>query len=140
VARTNSNGLAMLPNMVAYQQNKISIKAEEIPFDMQVNETSRLVTPFARSGVFIQLDIKRSNNRLVRILKVDGSPVPIGSKVHLLPRNTNFLVARRGQVYLTELSTNNTLQVSFQENTCSADLSAPVNSADTHKILIVVCK
>jgi len=140
VARTNSNGLAMLPNMVAYQQNKISIKAEDIPFDMQVNETSRLVTPFARSGVFIQLDIKRSNNRLVRILKVDGSPVPIGSKVHLLPRNTNFLVARRGQVYLTELSTNNTLQVSFQENTCSADLSAPVNSADTHKILIVVCK
>jgi outer membrane usher protein len=140
VARTNSNGLAMLPNMVAYQQNKISVNPEDIPFDMQVNETSRLVTPFARSGVFIQLDIKRSNNRLVRILKVDGSPVPIGSKVHLLPRNTYFLVARRGQVYLTELSANNTLQVTLQEDTCNANLSTPINSADTHKILTVVCK
>ena len=140
IARTNSNGLALLPNVVPYQQNKISIRPEDLPFDLDVNETSQLITPYARSGLFISMDIKKTNNRLVQLLKADGSAMPIGSKVHVLPSNTDFVVAKRGEVYLTGLSNDNSMLVSFPEGTCSTNLSAPINSTDKNTILIVTCK
>jgi outer membrane usher protein len=140
IASTNSNGLALLPNVLPYQQNKVSIKPENLPFDLDVNETSQLVTPYARSGLFVSLDIKKTNNRLVRLLKADGTPLPMGSKVHVLPANTDFVVAKRGEVYLTGLSIENTMLVAFQENTCSANLSAPMKSADKNTIIMVTCR
>jgi outer membrane usher protein len=140
IARTNSSGLAFLPNIVPYQQNKISIKPEDLPFDMDVNETTHLITPYARSGIFISLDIKKTNNRLVQLLKADGSTIPIGAKVHVLPSNTDFVVAKRGEVYLTGLSNDNSILVSFPEGNCSTNLTAPINSTDKNAILIVTCK
>jgi outer membrane usher protein len=140
VARTNSRGLAMVTNMVPYQQNKISINAQDIPFDLQVNETSQLINPYALSGVFINLDIIRANNRLVTLLKADGTPIRIGSKVHVLPSKGDFIVGKRGQVYLMGLSSQNTLQVSFEEGACSANLSAPINRTDNNTVLTVECR
>ncbi|MFT4995092.1 MAG: outer membrane usher protein, partial [Paraglaciecola sp.] len=140
VASTNSRGLAMVPKMLPYQQNKISINAQDIPFDLQVNETSRLITPYARSGVFINLDVIRSNNRLVTLIKADGTLIAIGSKVHVLPSNREFIVGKRGQVYLMGLSPQNSLHVSFQEGTCSANLSSPINRTDKNTVLTVECR
>lgn len=140
ITSTNSNGLAFLPNVIPYQHNKISIRPEDLPLDFDVNETSQLVTPFARSGLFISLDIKKNNNRLVRLLKADGSVMPMGSKVHVLTSNADFVVAKRGEVYLTGLSNDNSLLVSFEEGTCSTNLTIPVNSTDKYAILIVTCK
>ncbi len=140
IATTNSNGLALLPNVLPYQQNKVSIKPEDLPFDLDVNETTLLVMPYARSGLLVSMDVKKTNNRLVRLLKADGTPLPIGSQVHMLPANTDFLVAKRGEVYLTGLSNENTMLVAFQQSTCSANLSAPMKSADKNTIIMVTCR
>ena len=140
ITSTNSNGLAFLPNVIPYQHNKISIRPENLPLDFDVNETSQLVTPFARSGLFIALDVKKNNNRLVRLLKADGSVMPMGSKVHVLTSNADFVVAKRGEVYLTGLSSDNSLLVSFEKGTCSTNITIPVNSTDKYAILIVICK
>jgi outer membrane usher protein len=140
ITSTNSSGLALLPNIVPYQQNKISIRPEDLPFDLEVNETSQLITPFACAGLFISLDVKKTNNRLVQLLKADGSTMPIGSKVHVLPGNADFVVAKRGEVYLTGLSNDNSIEVSSPENICSANLGAPVNNVDKNTIAIVICK
>ncbi|MFQ3218014.1 MAG: outer membrane usher protein [Paraglaciecola sp.] len=140
ISSTNSSGLAFLPNVLPYQKNKISIRPEDLPFDLEVNETSQLITPYARSGVFVSLDIKKTNNRLVKLLKADGSPMPIGSKVHMLLSNTDFVVGRRGEVYLMGLHKNNSTLVSYQDGTCSANISAPINSTERNTMLIVACK
>jgi outer membrane usher protein len=140
VARTNSSGLAFLPNLLPYQKNKISIKPEDLPFHLDVNETSQLITPQARSGVFINLDIHKANNRLVKVLTAGGTIMPIGSKVHMMPSNTDFFIGKRGEVYLTGLSNKNTMLVSWQDDTCSAEISAPIDNTEINSILIVDCK
>jgi outer membrane usher protein len=140
ISKTNSRGLALLPNILPYQQNKVSIQPEDLPFDLEVNEISQLVTPQARSGVFINLDIKKTNNRLVTLLRADGSLIPIGSEVNMQPSNTDFIVGKRGQVYLQGLSGNNRAMVSFEQGTCSANVHAPINSVNKNLMLTVVCK
>lgn len=140
ITTTNSNGLALLPNVLPYQHNKVSIKPEDLPFDLDVNETTLLVSPYARSGLFVNLDIKRTNNRLVRLLKEDGTPLPMGSKVHVLPANTDFVVAKRGEVYLTGLSNENSMLVTFKDGVCSVNMSAPIKSADKNTIIMLTCR
>jgi outer membrane usher protein len=140
VARTNSGGIAFLPNILPYQKNKISVKPEDLPFHLEVNETNQLITPMARSGVFVNLDINKVNNRLIKILKADGTIIPIGSKVRMLPSNTVFFIGKRGEVYLTGLSGNNTILVSFQDGTCSANILIPINNTEKNSMLIVDCK
>jgi len=140
VARTNSNGLALVPNLLPYQQNKVSILAEDLPFDLDINKTTLFLNPFARSGLFASMDVKKTNNRLIRLLNTDGTFIPMGTKVHVMPSNTYFFVAKRGEVYLTDLNNENSLVVSSQEKTCYADLTAPVASTDKHAIIIVTCR
>jgi hypothetical protein len=38
------------------------------------------------------------------------------------------------------LSSQNTLQVSFEEGACSANLSAPINRTDNNTVLTVECR
>jgi outer membrane usher protein len=139
VARTNSNGLALLPNIIPYQKNKISIKPEDLPFHLDISETSKLITPSARSGIFVNLKIKKVNSRLVKLLNASGTIIPIGAKIHMLPSNTVFFVGKRGEAYLTGLSNNNTILVTFQEGTCSADIPPPIINAENNSMLIVDC-
>lgn len=140
IASTNAKGLALLPNVLPYQKNKISIKPEDLPLDLDVNATTALLTPFARSGMFVTMNITKTNNRLIRLLNSDGKNLPMGSKVNVHPANTDFTVAKRGEVYLTGLSSENSMVVFLQSGTCFASLSAPMKSADKNTIIIVICK
>jgi outer membrane usher protein len=139
IARTNSNGLALLPNILPYQKNKISIKPEDLPFHLDINETSQLITPSARSGIFVNLKINKVNSRLVKVLNASGTIMPIGAKIHMLPSNTYFFVGKRGEAFLTGLSNNNTILVTFQDGTCSADIPPPIINAENNSMLIVDC-
>jgi outer membrane usher protein len=139
IARTNSNGLALLPNILPYQKNKISIKPEELPFNLHINETSKLITPSARSGIFVNLKINKVNSRLVKVVNASGNIIPIGAKINMLPSNTVFFVGKRGQAYLTGLSNNNTILVSFQGGSCSADIPSPIINPENNSILIMDC-
>jgi outer membrane usher protein FimD/PapC len=57
----------------------------------------------------------------------------------MLPSNTDFFVGKRGEAYLTGLSNNNTILVTFQEGTCSADIPPPIINAENNSMLIVNC-
>lgn len=140
IASTNANGLALLPNVLPYQKNKVSIKPEDLPFDLDVNETTIFLTPYARSGMYVSLDVKKTNNRLVRLITPDGASLPVGAKVHVLPGNIHFVVAKRGEVYLTGLSKENSIVASFQGVTCSANLSAHIKAEDKNAIIILACQ
>ena len=140
IATTNANGLALLPNVLPYQLNNISIHPEDLPFDLDVITPSLSLMPFARSGLFVNLNVQKTNNRLVQLMKANGEPLPIGAKVHLVSSNTDFVVAKRGEVYLTGLSDENNLLVSYQGCACSVKLNAPIKNKDKNKMIIVTCR
>lgn len=140
IATTNARGLALIPNLLPYQQNKISIRPEDLPFDLDINETTLLLNPYARSGLFEVIDVKKTNNRLIRLVNADNTFVAMGTKVRVSPSNRDFIVAKRGEVYLTGLSSENSLVVYLEAATCSANLSAPISSPDKNTVIIVRCR
>ncbi len=118
VAVTNDNGLALVPNLIPYQGNQISIDPISIPLDLEIKEVRKNQTPFAKSGVLYDFQIRKTKNILMKLIRKDNSFVPLGSRVHVLPSDKEFYVAKRGEVYLTDLALENKIYVEWINGSC----------------------
>ena len=118
VATTNSKGLALVTGLRPYQRNQLSLDPDELPFNLQIEGVEEIVTPYARSGVFVDFPVRRMRNALVVIVQPDGAPVPAGTLVTVLPGTEPFVVGKRGEAYLMDLSDSNHLRVDWKGGAC----------------------
>src|SRR6185369_2237743 len=106
-ATTNSSGLALVTGLLPYQLNQLTVDPDLLPLDIEVGGVRESVIPYARSGVFIDFPVRRSRNALVVLQQPGGTAVPVGARVTVMPGNQEFIVARRGEVYLMGLQNDN---------------------------------
>jgi outer membrane usher protein len=118
IAITNGSGMALVPDLLPYQANQLTIDPVELPFDIKIQSVKEIAVPFARSGLLVDFPVHRSRNALVLLRQVDGTVVPAGARVTVPPGEKDFLVGRRGEVYLMNLSDSNHLSVQWKEGGC----------------------
>jgi outer membrane usher protein len=118
IAITNGSGMALVPDLLPYQANQLTIDPVELPFDIKIQSVKEIAVPFARSGLLVDFPVHRSRNALVLLRQADGTVVPAGARVTVPPGETDFLVGKRGEVYLMNLSDSNHLSVQWKEGTC----------------------
>ncbi len=127
MAVTNSKGLALVTGLLPYQLNQLTLNADSLPFDVEIGGIRETVIPYARSGALINFPVKRSRDALVVLQQPDGAPVPAGARVTVTPVNQEFIVARRGEAYLVDLSDDNRIEVRWKGGSCALVLKmAPV--------------
>lgn len=127
-ATTNSSGMALVPGLLPYQKNQITIDPGELPLDVEIKGVKELATPYARSGMLVEFPVRRSRNALVVLHQPNGSPVPAGTRVTVTPSALKFIVAKRGQVYLTDLETDNRIAVQWRNGHCELAVTLPADS------------
>lgn len=103
VAYTNQDGRAFIPGLLPWQVNQLAIDPVDLPLDAEVEDFSKNVTPYPRSGALVTFDVRRSRQALLTLIQSDGEPVPVGTRVRLLPDGPEFTAGRRGKVWLTNL-------------------------------------
>lgn len=121
-ATTNRHGLALVPSLLPYQKNLITIDPVELPFDVDIQGVSQEVVPYARSGTSVVFPVKRSRNALLTLQNSDGTPVPEGARVQHGASPREFFVARHGEVYLQDLAATNEILVRWQGGSCRLSL------------------
>ena len=124
-AITNAKGLALVPGLLPYQFNQLTLSPDQLPFDVDIHGVREMVVPYARSGAFVNFPVKRSRNALVVLRQPGGAPVPAGAHVVVMPGNQEFIVARRGEVYLIDLAADNRITVRWQDGGCQLPLKLP---------------
>lgn len=124
-AITNAQGLALVPNLLPYQSNQLTLNPDQLPFDVEIHGVREMVIPYARSGAFVNFSVERSRNALVVLRQFDGSPVPAGAHVLVSPGDQEFIVARRGEVYLMNLAADNQIAVRWKDGGCQLPLKLP---------------
>jgi outer membrane usher protein len=129
VARTDAKGVAILPFLRAYDINRISIDPRDLPLDATVERLAVRTVPYYRSGVLVQMPIRRSRGATFRVQLEDGNDVPPGAVVTREGSDEAFPVGLGGQAYVTGLAAENRLHVSWPRGRCSLDL-AYVQNAD----------
>jgi outer membrane usher protein len=132
VAVTNSRGMALVPGLLPYQTNYLSIDPDQLPLDVNIASVQRVTVPYARSGVLLEFPIRRARNVLATLTQPDGAPVPPGARVTVSPSNQQFVVLKRGSVYLTDIDGAESLAVSWSGGACSVALAlGPASGAET---------
>lgn len=111
VATTNEQGVAIVPRLLAYQNNAISIDEQDLPLNAKVGELRQTAVPWYRSGVIIDFDVKRQLDAEILLIDEAGKPLAKGGRVRLEGSNEPFIITAGGRVYVTGLAPKNRLIV-----------------------------
>jgi outer membrane usher protein len=101
ITRTDASGRAVLPNLLSYEANRISIEPEDLPLDAAIGSRQMVVRPAYRSGVLARFPVERINPAVFRLRLPDNTPVPAGAEVQV--NGGTFNVAMDGFTYVTTL-------------------------------------
>lgn len=129
VANTNEHGLALVPRLLPYQSNRLTIHPDQLPMDVEIRGVEEDVIPYARSGVLVDFPVRHTRAALLVLHDAHGDPLPAGAKVTVLPGNLSFVVFMRGEVYLTDLEDGSRIDVRWDGGGCVLSLpQIPVDS------------
>jgi outer membrane usher protein len=143
LTKTDSEGLALVPNLGAYVSNQVRLNPQDLPISTDIENIEQIVVPRLRSAVKIEFPIRAGRAALVHIDFDDGQPAPAGATVHVRgdPQHQEFLVARRGEAYITGLQNQSHLDLTWNDQTCGMDIYLPpAKRDDIARVGGVVCK
>lgn len=121
VGRTDDAGRIVVPNLLPYQANRISIDPLDLPMDAEVDALDKEVRPGARSGALLRFGVERSRSALVVLHDRQGLPLPLGAIVTRHAEATRDVVGHDGQAYLRGVGHDNELRVSWgEQQRCTA--------------------
>ena len=123
VAHTNQQGLALLPELLPYEANRVNIEPVELPLDTSIGARTLTVTPRYRSGVVVKFPVERVRGGTFRLLKLDGSPVPAGAMVRFM--GASFPVTYDGVTYVTGFDHGTAGTAQWSGGSCSFRLEPP---------------
>lgn len=100
VGRTNQDGYLFLPRLNPYQENRIRIKAEDLPLNTEIEAEELVAVPFERSGVKVAFNVQTNRSALATLLDAAGIPLPAGMELITNDGTLEAQVADQGLTYI----------------------------------------
>jgi outer membrane usher protein len=139
VGKTGKSGLLLIPRLLSYEANQISIEPADVPFEFDVSEFERTVSPYLRSGMVVSFSAARIRGGLIKVVTKEGVPLAAGSTVFNLGSGEEFSIVSGGEAYLTGLQTSNKMRASNGKDICEFTLPYK-DSADSQRLGTFVCE
>ena len=130
LARTNADGIAVLPYLVPYQSNLVRVDAKDLPVSAEIGNIEQIVVPSWRSAVKVEFPVRSGRAALLRIRLADDDVAPAGAVVQIAGDEQEFFVARRGEAYVTGLQPANRLALRWKDQTCNFEVTLPPSAID----------
>jgi len=120
---TDREGRLMIPGLLPYQSNRLSIDSRDLPMSVQVTDTTESVAPYYRSGQLVAFDVKDTRGALLRVVWPDGTPIPQGSQAQVIGQEQIYPVGGNGRLYLQGVVDHSRVMISSQGWNCTLDLA-----------------
>ena len=127
--RTREDGTLVVPRLPSYAPNRISIRAKDFPVSYSLEETSRTITPYYRSGTVVRFKVERMREATARLIGPDGKPLRTGTPVRVNEAGEAY-VGLDGEVFLRGLDERNALGAQVDGVSCTFGFDFPQESAD----------
>ncbi len=118
IGTTNGNGNILIPNLRAYEANRIGIDLEDLPLDAQLDKSKDIVAPRFRSGIIVDFPVDTSRSVLLSIYNSDGEVIPSGATVKVGERVDSYPVGLDGEVFLHGAETGTQILVRYRGGAC----------------------
>ena len=130
LARTDANGIALVPRLNPYQNNSIRLDPRELPLNAEIESIEQIAVPAWRSAVKVVFPVRSGRGALIKIHFDDGQPAPPGAIVKIDGDKQEFYVARRGEAFVTGLKPVNRLILQWENQTCTFDVKLGADVPD----------
>jgi len=110
-AKLNRRGLAVVPNMQAYRQNRVSIDPRGLSTDIALTNTTQQVAPTAGAVALLKYDTERGYSILLNGKHSDGRHLPFAAAVTDEQGRAVGHISQGGQALLRVNATSGTLTV-----------------------------
>ena len=138
IARTDADGRALLPNLRAYEPNRISIEPLDLPLDTSIEENRIVLLPPYRSGVVARFPVKRIRGGTFRLTTPDGIALPPGASVKF--NGGTFTVALDGVTYVDTFDHGAEGEANWGNTHCKFRLPPPPSDDPLPDMGTLVCK
>jgi outer membrane usher protein len=116
-ARINNFGYAIVPSLVPYRYNDISLDAKGIEnASVELTENQQRVAPYAGSVVKVRFKTLEGYALLIKLLGAKSSSLPLGSNVYDSNNAVVGLVGQGNQIYARASGKQGTLRVKWGES------------------------
>ena len=119
LGKTDSSGHLLVPDLIPYQANRVSIDVENLPVDTRLESTKAVVVPQSRSGVVANFQLERYVAATVILKTPDGQFLPPGAGVLHAERQAR-VVGYDGMTFVEDLQALNHLTVQGKGVSCRA--------------------
>lgn len=102
VATTDARGLAIVPNLRAYEINRIRFEENDLPLNVSISNPEMTVVPRYRSGTMVVFPVKTERIAKLTLRHPDGTPLPGGTEVRIEGRPDRLPVFLRGETFVPD--------------------------------------
>ena len=113
IGRTDRHGDLLVPDLVPYAVNRLGIDADELPLELQVNQTSLEVVPQRLAGVLAQLKVERYDSATAQVVDGAGQAVPTGATVTFGNGAAPTIAGYDGVVFVPQVQPDNVLTLDW---------------------------
>ncbi len=125
---TGSNGSVILPRVPSNTPINIAVDPLSIPLDATIGKTEQKIVLLNRTGIVVSFKALRERNALIRIVLPDGAPLPAGAYAQVPGRDERFPVANGGEVFITDLTDRQDIEIFYRGKACQLSIALEKNS------------
>lgn len=140
VGNTNSGGRLFVPQLRAYEANRISIDPLDLPLTTEIESTVMLPVPRRRSGVIVKFPVTPLVAATARIMDDRGTPLPAGTILRALDDGEVFPVGFGGAVYITGLGKGRRLRAETANGDCIVAVPATQPGSRPSPLGDLICR
>lgn len=141
--KTNNYGNILIPNILPYQSNNISINPKDLPLNTIIESTNKEITPYYRSGILVKFPIRKSQAMMLHLISSDGNYIAAGTKVTIQSDLGvhNFSVGYDGLIYIDDASQMSRIKgIAFRQSSpCWFKIHKPSSLEIIHRLGKITC-
>lgn len=115
-ARINDSGYALVPTLMPYRYNDVSLQSDGINSRAELQENQRRVAPYAGATVKVQFKTIMGYALLIKARMPDGSQLPLGADVKDEQGKAIGMVGQTSQIYARAEQLKGNLRVQWEED------------------------
>lgn len=118
IGQTDAGGHILLPNLIPYSSNLVSIDSAGLPADMRVRSSSMRVAPQALAGVLARFPLERYRAATVIVHDAQGQPIAPGTPVTVIGSGSSTVAGYDGVVFIDAVAVRTRLRVGAGAASC----------------------
>ncbi|WP_165390951.1 fimbria/pilus outer membrane usher protein [Pseudoduganella lutea] len=137
---TDRRGYLLVPNLIPYTSNTLSIDTTALPVDARVPSTRMTAVPQRLAGVLVAFPVERYAAATVILHDAEGRPLPVGTAVADPVSGNATVVGYDGKAFVDGLRARNRLVIGAGANRCEVLFAWQAASGDLPVIGPLVCR